>query len=112
MENENLTRMRFFSLLFLGTGLLGSMLSATLSAHYLSSLPRVPDPQSQRMTPRNIDGYTVYQTDDEKRKLDRTEYGSAGIFLIGVVSGLVYFQKWGLARAIESRQEEFAGEEG
>jgi hypothetical protein len=72
----------------------------------------VPDPQSLRMTPRNIDGYTVYQTDDEKRALDRSEYGSAAIFLIGLVSGLVYFQKWGLARAIESKQEDFAGEEG
>jgi len=111
MENENPTKTRFFSLLFLGSGLLGLMISAALSAHYVNTLPRFPDPENLRMIPRNIDGYTVYQTDDENRRLDRAEYVSMGVFLIGVGVGLVYFQKWGLARAIESKQEDFAGEE-
>jgi hypothetical protein len=112
MENENLTTTRFFSLLFLGSGLLGLMISAALSAHYVNTLPKRPDPQNLRMIPRDIDGYTVYQTDDENRTLDRAEFGSMGVFLLGIVVGLVYFQKWGLARAIESKEEDFAGEEG
>lgn len=112
MENENLTTTRFFSLLFLGLGLLGLMISAALSAHYVHTLPRRPDPQNLRMIPRDIDGYTVYQTDDENRTLDRAEFLSMGVFLLGAGVGLVYFQKWGLARAIESKEEDFAGEEG
>jgi hypothetical protein len=33
------------------------------------------------------------------------------MFLIGLAMALVHFQKWGLARAIESKEEDFAGEE-
>jgi hypothetical protein len=111
MENEHVTKLRFFSLMFLVPGLIGLMISATLSGYYMNKLPRYPDPQNLRMTPRNINGYTVYQTDDENRTLDRTEYGSVAMFLIGLGMALVHFQKWGLARAIESEADDFAGEE-
>jgi hypothetical protein len=111
MENEHIAQLRFFSLMFLIPGVIGLMISASLSGYYMNKLPRYPDPQSLRMIPRNINGYTVYQTDDENRALDRTEYGSAGMFLIGLAAGLVYFQKWGLAHAIESQQEDFAEDE-
>ena len=111
MENGNVAKLRFFSLMFLVPGLIGLMISATLSGYYMNKLPRYPDPQNLRMTPRNISGYTVYQTDDEDRTLDRTEYGSVGMFLIGLGMALVHFQKSGLQRAIESDADDFAGEE-
>jgi hypothetical protein len=111
MENDHVEKLRFFSLMFLVPGLIGLMVSATLSGYYMNKLPRYPDPENLRMTPRNINGYTVYQTDNENRTLDRTEYGSMGMFLIGLAMALVHFQKSGLARAIESDADDFAGEE-
>jgi hypothetical protein len=112
MENSNLSRLRFFALSFLIPGLAGLILSATISTVYLNSLPRYPDPLSQRMVPRNINGYTVYQSDDEDRRLDLVEYTSVGIFLIGLAAGMVYLQKWGIKRAIEAEDDEYVGEEG
>jgi hypothetical protein len=112
MENDPVAKLRFFSLMFLVPGLIGLMISATLSGYYMNKLPRSPDPENLRMIPRNINGYTVYQTDGENRTLDRTEYGSVSMFLIGLGMALVHFQKWGLARAIESEADDFAGEEG
>ena len=88
------------------------MLSAIISTRYLNTLPRYPDPDNLRMNPRDINGYTVYQSDQEDRFLDIVEYSSVGIFLIGVSTGLVYLQKWGLARAIEADDDEFIAEEG
>jgi hypothetical protein len=111
MKNPNLVKLRFFALLFLLTGLAGLILSVSLSTYYLNTLPRYPDPQSLRMVPRNINGYTVYQSEAEDSRLDRIEYSSLGVFLIGLVTGLVYLQKWGIARALESEDEEFAAEE-
>jgi hypothetical protein len=111
MENAYVAKLRFFSLMFLVPGLIGLIISATLSGIYMNTLPRYPDPQNLRMTPRNINGYTVYETDDEDRRLGRTEYGSMGIFLIGLAMGIVHFQKWGLARAIESEADDFAEED-
>jgi hypothetical protein len=112
MENNRVAQLKFFSLMFLVPGLIGLMISATLSGSYMNKLPRFPDPQNLRMIPRNINGYTVYQTDGENRTLDRTEFGSVSMLLIGLAMALVHFQKWGLARAIESKEEDFAGEEG
>lgn len=111
MENSNLTKLRFFSLSFLLPGLAGLILSATISTLYLNTLPRYPDPLSQRMVPRNINGYTIYETDEEDRRLDHVEYTSVGIFLIGLAAGMVYLQKWGIKRAIEAEDDEFIGEE-
>ena len=87
-------------------------MSAIISTHYMNNLPRFPDPNNLRMNPRNINGYIIYQTDQEDRFLDLVEYSSMGIFLIGLSSGLVYLQKWGLVRAIESEDDEFIAEEG
>ena len=112
VENEHVAKLRFFSLMFLVPGLIGLMISATLSGYYMNKLPKSPDPQSLRMIPRNINGYTVYQTDDENRTLDLTEFWSASMFLIGLGMAIVHFQKWGLARALESEADDFAGEEG
>ena len=37
----------------------------------------------------------IYQTEQEDRKLSRIEYSSVGVFVIGVVLGVVYLEKWG-----------------
>lgn len=112
MEIGNSRKLKTCSLLFLLPGLAGLIVSAALSLLYLNTLPRSPDPESLHMFPRSIDGYTVYQTEEEERRLDRVEYASAGLLLVGIVSGLVYMEKCGIARAVQSDQDEFAGEEG
>ena len=47
----------------------------------------------------------VYQTEQEDRKLDEIEYGSVGVFLIGLVLGLTYLEKWGAAQAEDADEE-------
>jgi hypothetical protein len=112
VTEPNSKKLRSFSLCFLLTGLFGLFLSAIISTRYMQTLPTSPDPDNMRMTPRNINGAILYETEQEDRTLDFTEYCSVGILLIGVAAGLVYLQKWGLARAIESHDDEFISEEG
>jgi hypothetical protein len=112
VTETNSKKLHSFSLCFLLTGLFGLFLSAIISTRYMETLPTSPDPDNLRMTPRNINGSILYETEEEDRMLDVTEYCSVGIFLIGAAAGLVYLQKWGLARAIESHDEEFISEEG
>jgi hypothetical protein len=112
MKKENLARLRAFSLLCLLPGLAGLIVAASISTHFMDTLPRFPDPQNLRMIPRNINGYVVYQTDEEARTLEVIEYSSVAVFLVGLATGLVYLQKWGIARAIEAEDDEFAPEEG
>jgi hypothetical protein len=112
LKPENLPRLRALSLCFLLPGLAGLILSAVISTRYMNTLPRDPDPDNLRLVPRNINGYIVYQTEREDRFLDRMEYSSVGLFLIGLSTGLVYLQKWGLARAIEAEDDEFVPDQG
>jgi hypothetical protein len=110
--NVRLSRLRSFALLFMLPGLAGLITSAMISTYYMNTLPRFPDPQHLRMQPRNISGYIVYQTLEEERRLDLLEFSSVGIFLIGLTAGVIYLRKWGLERAIEAEDDEFAAEEG
>jgi hypothetical protein len=112
VKQENMSTLRAFSLCFLLPGLAGLILSTSISTHYLNALPRYPDPQHLRMVPRNINGYTVYQSTAEDRRLDTVEYSSVGLFIIGTTIGLVYLRKWGIARAIEAEDDEFVAGEG
>ncbi len=112
MKQENLARLRLFSLCCLVPGLFGLILAATISTHYMDTLPKFPDPETGHMTPRFISGYVIYQTEDEDRRLDVIEYSSVGLFAVGLVTGLVYLRKWGLAHAIEAEDDEFVPEEG
>ena len=54
------------------------------------------------MTPRDIHGVIVYQTVEENRNLNLMEYSSIGVFLVGLVSGFVYLEKWNSARVREA----------
>ena len=110
MKDGQLSKLRAFSLCCLLPGLAGLILATAISTHYMNSLPRFPDPQTQRMIPRNINGYLIYQTEQEEQLLDRIEYSSVVVFLIGLCTGLVYLQKWGLTRAAESEEDDFVPE--
>jgi hypothetical protein len=112
MKPENLARLRTFSLGCLLPGLLGLMLATSVSTHYMNTLPRYPDPDHQRMIPRNISGYVIYQSEEEARRLDVVEYSSVSLFCLGLATGLIYLQKWGIVHAIEAEDDEFAPEEG
>lgn len=80
-------------MLFLVPGLFGLLVSAILSTSYLATLPRVPDPDSMRMTPREIHGVTVFETTGEDETLTRVEYGALGCFLVGLVFTVIYIEK-------------------
>lgn len=95
MKPAKLATLRFFALLFILPGLAGLVVSAMISTHYLETLPRGAVLVQGRTVPREIHGIVVYQTAEEDQKLSRIEYSSVGVFVIGVVLGLVYLEKWG-----------------
>jgi hypothetical protein len=101
MSRTNLTVLKFFALLFLLPGLGGLVFSAMVSTDYLENLPRFPAPAEQRMTPRNVHGVVVYQTVQEDERLSAMEYSSVSVFLMGLLLGIVYLEKWSSARQLE-----------
>ena len=105
MKTARLATLRFFSLLFLLPGLAGLVISTMVSTHYMDTLPRSPAPEELRTTPRNINGYVVYQTVEEDQRLTFLEYTSMGVFAIGLGLGLVYFEKWGNYRSREAEED-------
>ena len=111
MKNDRLSTLKFFALLFLLPGLAGLILSAMISTHYLDVMPKHPVAEELRTVPRNIHGTVVYQTEQEDRQLNEIEYGSAGVFLIGLVLGLTYLEKWGAAQ-VEDDEESLTESHG
>jgi hypothetical protein len=99
MKSARLAALKFFALLFLLPGLAGLIVSAMISTHYLDTMPRWPAPEQQRIVPREIHGTTVYQTVSENRELNAIEYSSVGVFLMGLVLGVIYLEKWGSAQS-------------
>ena len=95
MKPAQLATLRFFALLFTLPGLAGLIVSAMISTHYLDTLPRDAVAVEGRTVPREIHGIVIYQTEQEDRKLSRIEYSSVGVFVFGVVLGVVYLEKWG-----------------
>jgi hypothetical protein len=106
MKTARLTTLKFFALLFILPGLAGLIVSATISTHYLEIMPRQPAAEELRIVPRNIHGTVVYQTEQEDQMLNEMEYGSVGVFLIGLVLGLTYLEKWGAAQVQNAEEEE------
>jgi len=101
MPRNNLAILKFFALLFLLPGLAGLIFSAMISTDYLENLPKSPVPSELRMTPRNVHGIVVYQTVQEDERLSIMEYSSVSIFLVGLVLGIVYLEKWSTVRQSE-----------
>jgi len=110
MDAQQLRSLRFTSLMFLFPGIAGFLVSAVMSTHYLEIMPRMPIPDEQRMTPRNIHGVVVYQTEEENKRLNITEYGSVGILVVGLGLGMVYLRQWGIAYAISAEEDPYAEE--
>jgi hypothetical protein len=105
MKGVRLAALKFFALLFLLPGLAGLIVSAMISTHYLDTMPKWPAPEEQRIVPREIHGTTVYQTAAEDRELNGIEYVSVGVFLIGLVIGVIYLEKWGSAQSRAAKEE-------
>src|ERR1700760_2017857 len=98
MNRVSLTMLKFFALLFLLPGLGGLVFSAMVSTDYLEDLPRSPEPVEQRMIPRSVHGTVVYQTIQEDQRLSAMEYSSVSVFLVGLLLGIVYLEKWSSSR--------------
>lgn len=105
MKTARLATLKFFALLFLLPGLAGLIVSAMISTHYLDAMPRWPVPEEHRIVPRGIHGITVYQTPAENRELNLVEYSSVAVFLIGLVLGVTYLEKWGAAQSREEAED-------
>ena len=100
-----LAALKFFALLFLLPGLTGLIVSAMISTHYLATMPKRPVMEQHRFVPRGIQGTTIYQTPEENRNLNLIEYTSVGVFLTGLVIGLVYMEKWGSTQSRAGEEE-------
>ena len=100
-----LAALKFFALLFLLPGLAGLIVSAMISTHYLNTMPTRPVMEQYRFVPRGIHGTTIYQTPEENRDLNVIEYTSVGVFLTGLVIGLVYMEKWGSTQSRTGEEE-------
>ena len=98
MPRNKLAVLKFFALLFMLPGLAGLVFSAMVSTDYLENLPKSPVAAEQRMTPRNVHGIVIYQTVQEDERLSIMEYSSVSVFLVGLVLGIVYLEKWSSAR--------------
>jgi len=109
MRPAQLATLKFFALLFLLPGLAGLVFSAWISTRYLETMPRTIT--ETRMVPREIHGIIVYQTKTEDRKLSTVEYSSVGVFVVGLVLGLVYLEKWGAAQARYGEEDDDAIED-
>jgi hypothetical protein len=99
MRPARLATLKFFALLFLLPGLAGLLVSAMISTHYLDAMPREPNVGESRVVPREIHGIVIYQTKEEDKKLSTIEYSSVGVFVVGLVLGLVYLERWGATQA-------------
>jgi hypothetical protein len=105
MKRMNLAALRFFALLLLLPGLGGLVFSAMVSTRYLENLPKSAMPAEERMIPRNIHGTVVYQTVNEDKSLSAMEYGSISVFLVGLLLGIVYLEKWSTVRQLEGQMD-------
>jgi hypothetical protein len=105
MKRTKLAVLKFFALLFLMPGLGGLIFSAMVSTDYLAQMPKSPTPSEQRMTPRNVHGVMIYQTVKEDQRLSIMEYTSVSVFLVGLILGIVYLEKWSSTRQAEMESD-------
>jgi hypothetical protein len=108
MNAMQLRTLGFTAWMFLLPGLAGLLVSASMSAHYLENLPRMPVAEEMRMTPRSIHGVVVYETEEEDRRFSVTEYTSMGSFVVGLGLGLVYSRRRGMANAMGAEEDDYA----
>jgi len=107
MKSTMLDALRFATLLLLFPGAAGMVVSAMISTHYRDTLPKISVPEEMRMTPRNIGGVVVYQTEEESQRLNLIEYSSTAAFALGIGLGILYFEKKGNILAGRSEDEQY-----
>lgn len=106
MKTKQLARRRRTALFFILPGLAGLVISAVISTEYMITLPRSPALAEMSTIPRNINGFVVYQTAAEDRRLSIMEDSSVGIFVLGLSLGLFYLEKWGETQSREPERDD------
>lgn len=78
------------AILLLVSGLLGSVWSYAVWNQYFVMLPHAPDISAGRAHPANFHGVVLYETRQEHLKRVGIEYGSTGLFVLGMLLGALY----------------------
>jgi hypothetical protein len=68
--------------------------TAVIWNRYFETLPRVPNPVTERIYPRNIHGIVVFQTHAEKVRLDMMSCVSLAVLTLGIVIGILEERHW------------------
>jgi len=106
MQAAKLSLLRLLVLIFLLPGIIGLALSAITATQYLAHNTKLPEPDQYRMTPRSIQGVTVYLTETEDLYLTRLDRASTLALVLAVGFGLIYLEQWGKDQAaLQERME-------
>lgn len=70
-------------------GLAGVVWTTSIWYKYQGTLPREPDAPGGRVYPLNVHGIVVYQTREERDRLNEIQYWSFVIFGTGVLTGII-----------------------
>jgi hypothetical protein len=63
---------------------------------YQATLPRRPDTATGNLYPLNVHGIVVYQTRDQRDRLDRLDYSSFGLMILAFAVGFIHTKKFGV----------------
>src|SRR5208283_3260383 len=63
---------------------------------YQACLPRRPDHATGSIYPLNVHGIVVYQTRDQRNRLDRLDYSTFGIGVAAALMLLIHAKKFGV----------------
>jgi len=63
---------------------------------YQATLPRHPDTARGNIYPLNVHGIVVYQTRDQRDRLDRLDHSSFGLVIVAFAGGYLHTRKFGL----------------
>jgi hypothetical protein len=76
-------------------GLAQMMWTSHVWYRYQDTLPRHADPATGNIYPLNVHGIVVYQTRDQRDRLDRFDHASFGIMFVAFALGFLYTRKFG-----------------
>jgi hypothetical protein len=63
---------------------------------YQATLPRHPDQATGNIYPLNVHGIVVYQTRDQRDRLDRLDYSSFGLGIVAALMLIIHAKKFGV----------------
>jgi hypothetical protein len=76
-------------------GLAGIVWSGFIWYAYQSTLPHHPDQVAGRVYPLNVHGVVVYQTREERDRLNVIQHFSFMVFAVGILTGALHRKKFG-----------------